>query len=114
MKSLVAVKKMTPVGPTSQAEGWQPPEFSFPAPAEASRKLAVDAHYRSVLKAISWRATGTIDTMVITFLITGRLELALSIGFVELFTKVALFYVHERVWNKISFGRVPPKGDYEI
>ena len=75
----------------------------------------VEKPYRSAVKAISWRATGTIDTIVISFLITGRLRWALSIGFVELFTKVTLYYLHERVWNRISFGRVQAgQGDYQI
>jgi uncharacterized membrane protein len=74
-----------------------------------------EKHYRSVVKAISWRATGTLDTIVISFLITGHLRWALSIGFVELFTKVGLYYFHERLWNRISFGRVQgtPR-DYQI
>lgn len=75
---------------------------------------SVDKHYRSLAKAISWRATGTIDTVVISFLITGKMGWALSIGFVELFTKTTLYYLHERMWNKISFGRKPLPGDYQI
>ncbi len=69
-----------------------------------------DKYYRSIVKAISWRATGSIDTMVISLLITGKLTLALAISGVELFTKVALYYVHERVWDRLSFGRIqePP------
>ncbi len=66
-----------------------------------------DKPYRSVLKAFSWRLTGTLDTIVISFLISGRIRIALSIGFVELFTKLTLYYLHERAWNRIPFGRVP-------
>ena len=73
-----------------------------------------EKHYRSVVKAISWRATGTVDTVIISFFITGQIKMAMSIGFVELFTKIFLYYVHERVWNRISFGREKPKKDYEI
>ncbi|MSU21867.1 MAG: DUF2061 domain-containing protein [Pedosphaera sp.] len=73
-----------------------------------------DNHYRSVLKAISWRVTGTVDTIVISYFVTGKMEMALSIGFVELFTKIFLYYMHERIWNRISFGRVKTKKDYEI
>ncbi len=75
----------------------------------------VEKHYRSVVKAISWRVTGTVDTIIISLLITGRLRWALSIGFVELFTKVTLYYFHERAWNRLSFGRVQtgPR-DYQI
>ncbi len=75
-----------------------------------------DNHYRSVVKAISWRVTGTLDTILISFLITGKIKMAVSIGFVELFTKIFLYYVHERIWNKIKFGRViePPRKDFDI
>lgn len=69
---------------------------------------------RSLIKAFSWRATGTIDTILVSFLVTGRIKLAISIGCVELFTKVGLYYLHERVWNKIAFGRAKPKEDFEI
>lgn len=73
-----------------------------------------EKHYRSLLKAISWRATGTADTILISFLVTGQIKMAVSIGFVELFTKILLFYVHERVWNKISLGRTKGSEDYTI
>ena len=77
----------------------------------------VEKHYRSFVKAVSWRLTGSMDTMIISFLITGRIKWALTISGVELFTKVFLFYVHERVWNKISFGRImepKDKPNFEI
>jgi uncharacterized membrane protein len=61
--------------------------------------------YRSIVKAFSWRLTGTLDTIVISFLISGRMKIALSIGVVELFTKLTLYYLHERAWNRIPFGR---------
>ena len=76
-----------------------------------------EQHYRSVLKAISWRVTGTLDTMLISYLVTGNLKAAASIGFLEVFTKMALYYGHERIWSKLKFGRrvkeVPPP-DYQI
>jgi len=65
-----------------------------------------DKHYRSLVKAVSWRMTGSVDTLIISYLITGRLKWALTISGVELFTKVGLYYVHERVWDKLSFGRL--------
>jgi uncharacterized membrane protein len=75
---------------------------------EESSSMA-ENHYRSVVKAISWRATGTVDTILISFLITGQASAAFKIGFVELFTKIALYYVHERIWNRLSFGRLKEK-----
>jgi uncharacterized membrane protein len=75
-----------------------------------------DKHYRSFLKAVSWRLTGSVDTMIISFLITGRLKWALTISGVELFTKIGLYYAHERIWEKLPFGRTrePEKPSFEI
>jgi uncharacterized membrane protein len=71
--------------------------------------------YRSIAKSVSWRTIGTIDTILISFVITGKAGLALSIGGVEVFTKMALYYVHERTWNKIKFGRIKKTdSDYQI
>jgi len=70
--------------------------------------------YHSLVKAISWRVTGTLDTILISFLITGQAKWAFSIGFVELFTKILLYYVHERVWNNLAFGREKSREDYTI
>ena len=75
-----------------------------------------DKHYRSFLKAVSWRLTGSVDTMIISFLITGKIKWALTISGVELFTKIALFYLHERLWEKLPFGRIrePEKPSFDI
>jgi uncharacterized membrane protein len=64
-----------------------------------------EAHHRSLAKAISWRIVGSIDTFVISFIVTGRAALAVSIAGTEVFTKIALYYFHERVWALISWGR---------
>ena len=74
----------------------------------------IDKHWRSFVKALSWRATGTVDTIVVSFLVSGRIRLALTIGGVELFTKVGLYYLHERLWNNIPFGRIASKTEYDI
>ena len=75
---------------------------------------AEEKPYRSLVKAISWRVTRTCDTILISWLITGQFKAALGIGFVELFTKIGLYYVHERIWNKLDFGRVKDKDDFNI
>jgi len=60
---------------------------------------------RHLAKAITWRVTGTLDTMLIGWLITGSIEVGALIGGVEVLTKTVLYYVHERVWYKhIKFG----------
>lgn len=69
--------------------------------------------YRSVAKTISWRTIGTLDTVIISYFITGNLKMAASIGGIELFTKMFLYYFHERAWNKISFGKIK-EPDYQI
>jgi uncharacterized membrane protein len=79
------------------------------APERPATPEAAESHWRSVAKAISWRAVGTIDTIVISFFITGKVKFALSIGFVELFTKILLFYLHERAWHRIPHGRGPDR-----
>ena len=69
---------------------------------------------RSLVKAISWRVFATADTFIITFLVTGTLKWALSISFIEVLTKLALYYFHERAWNKINYGRKTQEPDYQI
>ncbi|WP_089665460.1 DUF2061 domain-containing protein [Gramella sp. MAR_2010_147] len=60
---------------------------------------------RSILKTISWRIVGTIDTIVISWFLTDEIDTALAIGSVELVTKMILYFGHERIWNLISFGK---------
>lgn len=66
---------------------------------------------RSILKAITWRITGTLDTFLLAWLITGKPEVALTISSVEVITKMVLYYLHERTWMRISFGKIKPKKD---
>jgi uncharacterized membrane protein len=79
--------------------------------AATKRAKPADRHWRSIAKAVSWRVVGTIDTMIISYLVTGKIKWALSIGFVELFTKVFLFYLHERAWHRIPYGTVADKSE---
>ncbi|CAL2076538.1 DUF2061 domain-containing protein [Tenacibaculum sp. 190524A05c] len=60
---------------------------------------------RSIVKSISWRAVGTLDTILISWIITGKIDTALSIGAIELITKMILYFFHERVWNTIKWGK---------
>jgi uncharacterized membrane protein len=76
-----------------------------------------ETNLRSIAKAISWRITGTIDTFVVSFLITGELLIAGSIASIEIMTKIVLFWLHERAWNKIKWGRYTksavPAGEFD-
>ena len=59
---------------------------------------------RSILKTISWRIVGTLDTMVLGWIITGDPTVGLKIGALELVTKFVLYYFHERLWLKNKYG----------
>lgn len=60
---------------------------------------------RSIAKSLSWRTIGTLDTIIISWIVTGTLSLAFSIGFIELITKMVLYFFHERIWNTINWGK---------
>jgi adenylylsulfate kinase len=64
-----------------------------------------DTFARSLAKAVSWRLMGTVATSALVFLFTRRLVISLAVGGLEFASKIALFYVHERMWNRITFGR---------
>jgi sulfate adenylyltransferase subunit 1 (EFTu-like GTPase family)/uncharacterized membrane protein len=66
---------------------------------------AAETHARSVAKAISWRATGSLDTFIIAAVVTGSSTLAGGVALAEVLTKTILYYVHERVWALIPWGR---------
>ena len=59
---------------------------------------------RHVFKAVTWRAIGTIDTLLLGWLISGSLEVGAAIGGLEMLTKTILYYAHERLWYNVSFG----------
>ena len=64
-----------------------------------------EGHGRSLAKAVSWRAVGTFDTFVISFFVTGKVSLAGTIAAVEVMTKIMIYYLHERVWAAVPWGR---------
>ena len=66
---------------------------------------ASEAHTRSFLKAVSWRITGSVDTFVLSWLITGSAKFAGSIAATEVITKIVLYYFHERAWNVVPWGK---------
>lgn len=67
------------------------------------------SNIRSLLKGISWRAFGTMDTIFISWIISGNPLGALKVGTTEIFTKVFLYYLHERIWRLIRWGRIYKK-----
>ncbi len=60
---------------------------------------------RSIAKAVSWRVIGTLDTLVVSYILTGEIVLATSIASVDFVTKMILYFFHERIWNRIKWGK---------
>jgi uncharacterized membrane protein len=59
---------------------------------------------RHIAKTLTWRIIGTIDTMVLGWLVSGDPIIGLTIGSFEVVTKMALYFIHERVWYKYDYG----------
>lgn len=64
-----------------------------------------ESHTRSIAKALSWRILGTIATSLLVFLFTREWSISLAVGGVEFITKIGLFWLHERVWDRVKLGR---------
>jgi uncharacterized membrane protein len=64
----------------------------------------LESRKRHIIKTISWRVIGTLDTIMLSWFITGNPLTGVKIGLAEVFTKMALYYLHERVWYRINFG----------
>ena len=64
-----------------------------------------EEHKRSALKAVSWRMIATSVTMVLVYIFTGKMELSASIGIFDVALKMMLYFLHERGWNTINFGK---------
>ena len=60
------------------------------------------SYKRHIAKTISWRVLGTLDTIILSWVITGSWKVGLSIGGVEVITKMILYFLHERIWYRFS------------
>ncbi len=72
---------------------------------------APNAHVRSIIKAVTWRLVGSLDTFMLSLLVTGSAKYAVSIATAEALTKIVLYYLHERAWRLVKWGRLeaPPQ-----
>ena len=90
-----------------------------PAPAVLKKVIGkVDSHGRALAKAVTWRVVGTtdtfvcwrlvgsLDTFILSYVITGKAHYAVSIMGAEAITKIVLYYFHERIWRRVSWGRL--------
>jgi len=59
---------------------------------------------RHLIKTITWRVIGTLDTILLSWLISGNFKIGLSVGSIEFFTKMLLYYFHERIWYSFKYG----------
>ena len=64
-----------------------------------------ETNLRYIVKGISWRIVATGTTIIIVYIFFGRLDLAIAAGLLETVAKVALYWVHEKIWQKIKFGK---------
>jgi uncharacterized membrane protein len=77
----------------------------------------IETHSRSLVKAVSWRTIGTVETFLISWFITGEASLASSIAVIQVVLSTILYWLHERVWHKIKWGRhkksIVPVGEFD-
>jgi len=73
----------------------------------------IDSHRRSFLKSLSWRVMATVLTTCVAWSITENIRFAATIGILDSLVKFVIYYLHERIWNKVSFGRLKPP-EYDI
>jgi len=81
---------------------------STPKPKEAAAGTLArwtETHARSLAKAVSWRATGSLDTFVVALVVTGSAKLAGSVAVTEILTKILIYYFHERIWAWVPWGK---------
>jgi adenylylsulfate kinase len=64
-----------------------------------------ETHARSIMKALSWRIMGTLATTGLVFAFTRRLSISLAVGSLEFLSKIGIFWLHERAWDRLPFGR---------
>lgn len=61
---------------------------------------------RSVVKGITWRVLASSATVVIVFIFTGSLKASFGVSLSEIVVKTSLYYLHERLWDRIKWGRL--------
>ena len=73
----------------------------------------MDTRRRSLAKALSWRLFATLITMTVAYLLTAELRFALEIGALDTAAKIVVYFVHERIWDRIRYGKIDTP-DYQI
>jgi uncharacterized membrane protein len=73
----------------------------FKQPRETISQIEVESRKRSLAKGVTWRVVATRTKVSIAYMITGEVDAALQIGFIEVFAKIAICYLHERAWARV-------------
>ncbi len=76
--------------------------------------VRLESHKRSIAKALTWRIFATFVTISVVYIFTRELVLSASIGLADTMIKIFAYYSHERLWNRIDFGRKKVREDYTI
>ncbi len=71
-----------------------------------SGEFRTESRARSIIKSLSWRCVASATTILIAFFYTGNVTSALSIGGIEFFAKIPVYYLHERGWQMIPRGTI--------
>jgi uncharacterized membrane protein len=75
----------------------------------------MESHSRSIAKAFSYRILGSASTGLIVYVFTGRGSLSIGASAADIVIKIGMYFLHERIWDRISYGRAPAKApEYEI
>jgi uncharacterized membrane protein len=74
----------------------------------------MESNRRSIAKALSWRVIATLITSAIVFLLTGKGDFAATIGLADTTVKFLIYFGHERLWNRVPFGREADEPEYII
>ena len=69
---------------------------------------AHESRARSLIKGLTWRVVATMTTIVIAYAVVGDMTIALEIGLIEVFAKIAVYYAHERAWQQVGLGITEP------
>ncbi len=76
----------------------------------------MEKHSRTIVKTLTWRVIATLATIIGVYIYKRDVRGAIAVGLALNIIKSFLYYAHERIWNKIGFGRVtpPPPPEYSI
>lgn len=76
-------------------------------------KGAEESKKRHLAKTVTWRIIGTIDTMILAWIISGDSMIGVKVGLAEVVTKMVLYYLHERSWYRVNYG-LSSRGNREV